>query len=117
MSRSHNNVFLSLIGINKRNTDKAILLVLTDTEALVEEDAKLEVWLPKSQIKSITPMKDAEGNVCVMASEWIVGQKDLRKFVRSVATPATTAAKASHPIPTTPPVRSHYEPEEEDVPY
>lgn len=105
-----------LFGIIKRNTDKALLLVLEDTEALTEEDAKLKVWLPKSQISNITPTKDQQGNSIVMASAWIISQKSLGMYsiqaanrINNLPKAPVVPIKSSPPIPTTPPVRPHCE--------
>lgn len=83
----YNNVYRPVVGIIKRNTDKAILLVVTDPEALVEEEAEIENWIPRSQIVGMTPMKDAKGSTEVMMSEWIIGQKGLQAFVKKAPTP------------------------------
>jgi len=91
---AYNNVYRPVVGFVKRTTDKAILLVVTDPDALIEEESELENWIPRSQIAGMTPMKDAKGNTEVMMSEWIIGQKGLGAFV----------SKPKSPIPATKPV-------------
>lgn len=80
-------IYLPLVGIIKRSTDKAILLVLTDPEALTEEEATIETWIPRSQIGMITPMKDVQGNTEVTINEWLLGEKKLKHLVRPVKSP------------------------------
>jgi hypothetical protein len=83
----YNNVYRPVVGIIKRSTDKAILLVVTDPEALTPEDEEIENWIPRSQISGMTPMKDAKGNTEVMMSEWIIGQKGLQAFIKKATSP------------------------------
>jgi len=115
MTRSFNTVYRPIVGIIKRTTDKAIMLVISDPDALTPDEEELENWIPKSQIHSIIPLKDVKGNSCVMMSEWIIGQKDLQKFISK----APTVTTYGHPpVPTTPPVKSHAEVDmDDDVPY
>lgn len=84
---AYNNVYRPVIGIIKRNTYKAILLVIEDPEALTEEDAEVENWIPRSQIAGMTPMRDDKGRTEVMMSEWIIGQKGLQAFVSKPKSP------------------------------
>lgn len=108
-------IYHPIIGIVKRSTDKAILLVITDPEALTEEDDTIENWIPKSQIHSITPLKDVAGNSEVRMSEWIIGQKDLKRFIRS--THYVSSSVAVHPaVPTTPPAPSWMD-MDDDIPF
>lgn len=114
MTRTFNNVYLPIVGIIKRSTDKAILLVISDPEALTPDDEEIENWIPRSQILQITPMKDVKGNSTVMMSEWIIGQKDLRRFVRKGHT--VTDVAAHPPVPKTPPAKSFVD-MDDDIPY
>lgn len=108
-------IYHPIIGIVKRSTDKAILLVITDPEALTDEDATVENWIPKSQILSIIPMKDVAGNSEVRMSEWIIGQKDLKRFI---GTKNVSASVAVHPaVPATPPAPSWLDDMDDDIPY
>lgn len=109
-------IYHPILGIVKRSTDKAILLVVTDPEALTDEDATVENWIPKSQILNITPVKDVAGNSEVRMSEWIIGQKDLKRFIRP--THCVSASVAVHPaVPTTPPAPNWMDDMDDDIPY
>lgn len=113
-------IYHPILGIVKRSTDKAILLVITDPEALTDEDATIENWIPKSQILNITPMKDVAGNSEVRMSEWIIGQKDLKRFIRS--THYVSSSVSVHPVvhpavPTTPPAHNWMDDMDDDIPY
>lgn len=114
----YNNIYHPIIGIIKRTTEKAILLVVTDPEALTDEDAEIENWIPKSQIASMTPMKDVVGNTEVRLSEWIIGQKDLKRFIRHSLTPSSSPANiAGHPqVPKNPPAPSFVD-MDDDIPF
>lgn len=92
-------IYLPLVGIIKRSTEKAVLLVLTDPEALTEEEATIETWIPRSQIGMMTPMKDAQGNTEVTINEWLLGEKKLKHLVRPVKSSVPTATSTKVEIP------------------
>lgn len=94
---AYSKVYLPIIGILKRTTDKAILLVLQDPEALTEEEATIEVWFPRSQLGVMTPMKDQEGNTSVMVNEWLLNEKKLKHLVRPVKSPVPLPPKVEVP--------------------
>lgn len=92
---AYNNVYRPVVGVVKRNTDKAILLVIQNPEALTDDEAELEVWIPKSQIAGQTPLRDQAGNTEVMMSEWIIGQKSLQAFISKPKSPVPPVSKDS----------------------
>jgi hypothetical protein len=92
---AYNNVYRPIIGFIKRSTEKAILLVVTDPEAIVAEESEIENWIPRSQIAKITPTRDAQGNTEVMMSEWIIGQKKLEAFVSKPKSPVPSAPNST----------------------
>ena len=108
-------IYQPVIGIMKRHTEKAILLVISDPEALTPDDEEIENWIPRSQISDIKPAQDIKGNSIVMMSEWIIGQKDLKRFVRSVA--QIKEVMGHTPVPKTPAVKPHIEVDDDDIPY
>lgn len=118
MSRTFNNVYRPVVGWVKRSTEKAILFVVEDREALTDDEATVENWIPKSQIQSITPLRDSKDNSCVMMSEWIIGQKNLNNFIQKQPASSTAIIPTSHPaVPTKPPVRPHSEVMDDDIPF
>jgi hypothetical protein len=73
---AYNNIYRAIRGMIKRDTGKAILFVARNPDALTPEDEELEAWLPKSQISSISILRDGSGDAVIFASEWILKQKD-----------------------------------------
>lgn len=116
MSR-HSNVYRPIVGFVKRSTEKAILLVVTNPEALTDEDAEIEAWIPKSQLAGQRPMRDAKGNTEVMASEWILKEKDLLRLVAKAPAPAANNPSGHPPVPTTPPAKNWMDEMDDDIPY
>lgn len=115
---AYNNVYRALRGRIKRDTGKAILLVVRDPEALTPEEEVQEQWIPTSQIKSIHNLKDDFGESIVMASEWILKQKDWL-HLSTANNPAlqNTTPISSHPkVPDTPPAKSFVD-MDDDIPF
>lgn len=99
---AYNNIYRALRGMVKRDTGKAILFVTRDPEALTPEDEELEAWLPKSQLSGITILKDGSGDCVILASEWILKQKDwmhLPTYVPTPSSPANGAVDMEDDIP------------------
>lgn len=120
---AYNKVFRPILGVIKRNTDKAVLLVVENPDAITDDDAEIENWIPKSQIAQQIQTKNSKGQTVVMMSEWIIGQKGLASFVMTDAMLAAIKAQAnaSAPIapavPTTPAVKPFSEINEDDIPF
>lgn len=115
---AYNNVYRPILGIIKRRTDKALLLVVEDSDAITEDDAEIENWIPKSQMANELPTKNSKGQSVLMLSEWIIGQKGLNRFV--MTQPMLDAIKAqaatSHPaVPKTPPA-PNFQDMDDDIP-
>lgn len=113
----HSNVYRPILAVIKRRTEKAILIVITDPEALTEDDATIEVWMPKSQILGTKPTQNIRGEDEIMASEWILKEKDLMRFVAATGTASLNPQVKGHPpVPSTPPAKSFVD-MDDDVPY
>jgi hypothetical protein len=113
----HPNVYRPILAVIKRRTDKAILIVITNDDALTDDDATLEVWMPKSQILATKPTQNVRGEDEIMASEWILKEKDLMRFVTATSTASTTPQSKGHPpVPNTPPAKSFVD-MDDDIPY
>jgi hypothetical protein len=107
-----NNIYLALKGTVKSESAKAVLFIYPIGDNLTKEE-----WFPKSQLARVIPGKQ-DGSDVIMASEWILKQKDALQYATKAAPPLSSEpTMLAHPsVPTTPPAKSFVD-MDDDIPF
>lgn len=106
-------MYLALSGTIKRETPKAVLFEFLDEDGI---GVKSE-WFPLSQMASIHRAAEVCKPDVIMVSEWILREKGALHLATSKNPALTGTPKPlGHPVPTTPPVKSWSE-MDDDIPF
>lgn len=74
------SVYRSLLGTITGETEKAVRFQIDVTKGACEEAIMKVEWFPRSQLASVHKINKGIGADCIMASEWILGQKGWLDF-------------------------------------